>query len=168
MWAAKHCSILFSSILHQPERFYACTENNSESHALSSVPLILHVLTWYKASACCCGGICTGVGWGCWNSVWYCWGGCVWVTWLGACAGVVCATLFTWAERGAIGGFPGEWGFPLGSWYSWDWVRGRPGTGSTWVLGLVWLATCCKKRNSLHFFSVTKIVSRYLKRGGPL
>ena len=24
MWAAKHCSILFSSILHQPERFYAC------------------------------------------------------------------------------------------------------------------------------------------------
>jgi hypothetical protein len=26
MWAAKHCSILFSSVLHQPERFYACTE----------------------------------------------------------------------------------------------------------------------------------------------
>jgi hypothetical protein len=25
MWAAKHYSILFSSILHQPERFYACT-----------------------------------------------------------------------------------------------------------------------------------------------
>jgi hypothetical protein len=24
MWAAKHCSILFSSILQQPERFYAC------------------------------------------------------------------------------------------------------------------------------------------------
>ena len=24
MWAAKHCSILFSSVLHQPERFYAC------------------------------------------------------------------------------------------------------------------------------------------------
>jgi hypothetical protein len=25
MWGAKHCSILFSSVLHQPERFYACT-----------------------------------------------------------------------------------------------------------------------------------------------
>jgi hypothetical protein len=25
MWAAKHCSILLSSILQQPERFYACT-----------------------------------------------------------------------------------------------------------------------------------------------
>jgi hypothetical protein len=24
MWAAKHCSILFSSTLQQPERFYAC------------------------------------------------------------------------------------------------------------------------------------------------
>jgi hypothetical protein len=26
MWAAKHCSILFSSILDQPERFYACSK----------------------------------------------------------------------------------------------------------------------------------------------
>jgi hypothetical protein len=25
MWVAKHCSILFSSVLQQPERFYACT-----------------------------------------------------------------------------------------------------------------------------------------------
>jgi hypothetical protein len=25
MWAAKHCSILFSSVLHQPERFLPCT-----------------------------------------------------------------------------------------------------------------------------------------------
>jgi hypothetical protein len=24
MWAVKHCSILFSSVLHQPERFYVC------------------------------------------------------------------------------------------------------------------------------------------------
>jgi hypothetical protein len=24
MWAAKHCSILFSSVLHQPERFLPC------------------------------------------------------------------------------------------------------------------------------------------------
>jgi hypothetical protein len=26
MWAAKHYSILFSSVLHQPERFYACIQ----------------------------------------------------------------------------------------------------------------------------------------------
>jgi hypothetical protein len=25
MWAAKHCSILFSSVLHQPEHFYMCS-----------------------------------------------------------------------------------------------------------------------------------------------
>jgi hypothetical protein len=30
MWAAKHCSILFSSVLHQPERFYACTCKTNE------------------------------------------------------------------------------------------------------------------------------------------
>jgi hypothetical protein len=40
MWAAKHCSILFSSILHEPERFYAC----SWDRACSS-------LVWYGYNA---------------------------------------------------------------------------------------------------------------------
>jgi hypothetical protein len=29
MWAAKHCSILFSSTLQQPERFYACSDGGA-------------------------------------------------------------------------------------------------------------------------------------------
>jgi hypothetical protein len=39
MWAAKHCSILFSSVLHQPERFYACTQAKTHAHNLFGVDM---------------------------------------------------------------------------------------------------------------------------------
>jgi hypothetical protein len=37
MWAAKHCSILFSSVLHQPERFLPCTR--LKTHRLFQVDI---------------------------------------------------------------------------------------------------------------------------------
>jgi hypothetical protein len=48
MWAAKHCSILFSSVLHQPERFLPCTSWKQIRRALHCMTKhVLHAVRIY-------------------------------------------------------------------------------------------------------------------------
>jgi hypothetical protein len=43
MWAAKHCSILFSSVLQQPERFYA-SKASAEERAMPCHAMPCHAM----------------------------------------------------------------------------------------------------------------------------
>jgi hypothetical protein len=50
MWAAKHCSILFSSVLHQPERFYAVASLGNRFAHKYSKRYVMGIIVYCKVN----------------------------------------------------------------------------------------------------------------------